>query len=91
MSEPWTFERYWRSVLGLGGAEEVVREHSLIPDGLDEWLGTAEEHAWTHGGARASTPEMPEEWKQFHGRAQSMLEDAAIEACARAAEEEEAS
>lgn len=38
MSEPWTFERYWRSVLGLGGAEEVVREHSLIPDGLDEWL-----------------------------------------------------
>jgi hypothetical protein len=86
-----TFEKYWRTVLGLGSADEVVRTHDLIPDGLDEWLGAAEEHAWTHGGARVGCGGIPEEWREFHARALGMLEAAAVEVCTQAAEEEEAS
>ena len=78
MSAPWTYAGYRHAVLGLGSADDLVREFALVETGagLDEWLGHAEAEAWSQGGGGG---DMPEEWTGYHARALGELR-AAVEA-----------
>ena len=73
----WTFDGYWRTVLGLGSAADIATEFDLAVDGLDEWLGHAEAEAWAMGGEDG---DLPEAWAGFHARALEALQDAIGEA-----------
>lgn len=64
----WTYEGYWHAVLGVGSADDVVRDFALVDPGpgLDEWLDDAEVEAWAQGG---EVGDLPEEWTGYHARA----------------------
>ena len=66
----WTYEGYWHAVLGQGTSVDVVREHELGAEGLDEWLGLAEVEAARIGGVGSV---LPEEWAEYHKRALAAL------------------
>ncbi len=69
-TQAWDFEGYWNTVLGANrSAADVVVEFKLVAEGLDEWLGTAEDAARSAGGLK----ECPEEWDAFHARALDRL------------------
>ena len=76
MALTWTYEGYWNAVLGVGSAQDVVREFDLSAAGVDEWLGTAESESWAAGNGKAG--ELPEEWTGFHGRALAELKNAMV-------------
>ena len=72
MDQEWTYAGYWYAVLGVGSAGDVCREHDLHDSpGLDEWLGHAEEAAWSAG---KSADAMPEIWHTFHDQALAELQ-----------------
>ncbi len=60
----WTYEGYWRTVIGDGFSPDPDTRQ-----GLDEWLGAAEAEAWDQGGRG----EMPPEWAEHHVRALDAL------------------
>jgi hypothetical protein len=76
MSDVWTYDGYWNTVMGAGrSAADVVNEFDLKPGGrrgLSEWLGTAEAEALRAGGYK----DVPDEWREFHATALDALHEA---------------
>jgi hypothetical protein len=80
----WTYERYWNAVIGeKHTADGAVHEFELLKGadrrGLDEWLGEAEEIAFSAGKSMPSE----DDGRAFHARALNAL----IEATERAAKD----
>ncbi len=55
----WDFEGYWNTVLSpTMNAARIIAEYDLVPSGdLDEWLGSAEQAAWSAGGQGGDVPD----------------------------------
>jgi hypothetical protein len=66
----WDFEGYWLAVFGDRSAEQAVAEFDLSPEGLAEWLDTAEQ---------ASLYKSSEGWEHFSKRALQELSGACEE------------
>jgi hypothetical protein len=76
-AQAWDFGGYWAVVLGdKRSAADVAIEFDLDTSdrrGLDEWLGHAEEAAWSEDHSHEAGADLPEEWSEFHARALDAL------------------
>jgi len=81
----WSYEGYWRTVLGDNDAATAVNDFvrgamrdAEVRRNLDEWLDLAEHEAWSQGDKRHE--DFPEEWHEYHAHALEELYDAATAA-----------
>jgi len=73
----WTFDGYWRAVIGDMTADAAVEAFDLGGGdfrGFSEWLGATEYEAWRAGGLPG---DLCDAWGAFHDKAARMLMDAA--------------